>query len=162
MNSEPRFHTRTDDSKKTPLILKLLVILAIFSVMAGSLTGVMTYQNVGFSATFFVDWFKSFMSAWVLIPFGFMVMDWLAKRLARLMPELTEIELNLLTGMMMACIMEALMAFSTATNTIGLSDYGDFFAGWLNGFLAALPLGLTLVMIMTFTIKPKIDQLIKG
>ncbi|GAB6070910.1 hypothetical protein JCM30760_20070 [Thiomicrorhabdus hydrogeniphila] len=39
--------------KKTPIIYKVLAIFVLLGVIVGSLTGVMTYTNAGYNATFF-------------------------------------------------------------------------------------------------------------
>ncbi|MEL0640697.1 hypothetical protein V6260_08775 [Pseudoalteromonas aliena] len=54
------------------------------------------------------------------------------------------------------------MAFVTATNNIGYSNIHVFLAGWLEGLLAALPIGLTIMIIMSVTIKPKIEKFLKS
>lgn len=38
--------------KKTPLAYKILVVMAMMILMGGSLIGLMTYINIGFSETF--------------------------------------------------------------------------------------------------------------
>lgn len=40
---------------KTPLIHKIAVVLGMMTLMGGTLTGVMTYMNVGYSDSFFSD-----------------------------------------------------------------------------------------------------------
>ena len=69
---------------------------------------------------------------------------------------------NLIVGGLMALIMESLLAFSTAVNVNGFTNHSDLFTGWLEGFLAALPLGLTLMIITSMTIKPKIERFLKS
>ncbi|MGE6439852.1 hypothetical protein ACQKDA_14670, partial [Psychrobacter sp. NPDC078370] len=48
---------KNDGIKKTPLLYKVLLILALMTVIGGLLTGVMTYMNIGYSDTFLVDWY---------------------------------------------------------------------------------------------------------
>ena len=62
----------------------------------------------------------------------------------------------------MALIMESVMAFVTATNNIGYADMGVFVTGWAEGLLAALPIGLTIMLIMSVTVKPKIERFLKS
>ena len=54
------------------------------------------------------------------------------------------------------------MALSTAINNIGLSSQAALFSHWLDALLAALPLGLTLMVITSLTIKPKIERFLKS
>ena len=62
----------------------------------------------------------------------------------------------------MALIMESVMAFVTATNTIGYADMRLFLNGWTEGLLAALPIGLTIMLIMSVTVKPKLERFLKS
>ncbi|WP_262501097.1 DUF2798 domain-containing protein [Pseudoalteromonas fuliginea] len=62
----------------------------------------------------------------------------------------------------MALIMESVMAFVTATNDIGYADMRAFVTGWAEGLLAALPIGLTIMLIMSVTVKPKIERFLKS
>lgn len=80
----------------------------------------------------------------------------------KLVPIASKLKKDLLIGVCMAIIMESVMSFATALNNIGLSDLSQFSQGWLNGFLAALPIGLTMMLIMTMTLKPKIERFMKS
>ncbi|MDO6561797.1 DUF2798 domain-containing protein [Amphritea sp. 1_MG-2023] len=152
----------TDSISKTPLIYKALVVVSIMSVMGGSLTGVMTYMNVGYANTFYSDWLSSFLAALILMPVGFLLMGLITKLVALWLPNANAHARNLVTGGMMACIMESMMAFSTTANTLGFSNFADFLTGWSFSFLAALPLGLTLMMVISLTVKPKIELYLKS
>jgi len=57
--------------------------------------------------------------------------------------------------------MESIISLATALNNIGFAS-DLFFAGWLNGFLAALPLGLIIVITISMTVKPKIEAFLKS
>lgn len=148
--------------KKAPLIQKILIVAGMVSLMAGSLTGVMTYMNVGVTESFMTDWLSSFLSAAVVMPFGFIFMGIITALIEKQMPNTSERRRNLITGVIMAVVMESIMAFATAFNNIGFAQPSEFFSGWLNGFMAALPLGLTLVITISMTIKPKIERILKS
>jgi hypothetical protein len=45
-----------ETTKKTPVLLKVLVLVSMMSLIGGSLTAVMTYMNVGFGDTFIQQW----------------------------------------------------------------------------------------------------------
>ena len=63
------------EPQKTPLIQKVLVMLGMVSLMGGTITGTMTYLNLGFTETFFADWATNFFTALVtVIPMGFTLM----------------------------------------------------------------------------------------
>ncbi|SON51994.1 DUF2798 domain-containing protein [Vibrio tapetis] len=162
MNSELTIDIEKKQQTKVPLIYKILIVLGMMSVMAGSLTGVMTYMNLGYTDSFAADWLGSFVSAVCVMPFGFALMSLVTNQVNHLMPNTSEIRRNVITGLIMACLMESIMAFATATNNIGFSEPSAFLTGWLNGFLAALPLGMVLVITMSLTIKPKIERILKS
>ena len=149
-------------TKKTPLLYKVLLILTMMTVIGGLLTGVMTYMNVGYSDTFFHDWSRALLAAFAIMPIGFLLMGLITKTISQMLPNTQAYKRNLITGILMACIMESMLAFSTAAKTIGFADQAAFLNGWLEGFLVALPVGLTLMVIMSMTIKPKIEAFLKS
>ena len=150
------------DVKKTPLLYKILLILAMMTVIGGLLIGVMTYMNVGYSNTFFHDWSRALLAAFAIMPIGILLMGLLTKTINQMLPNTQAYKRNLITGVLMACIMESMLAFSTAAKTIGFADQATFLNGWLQGFLVALPVGLTLMIIISMTIKPKIEAFLKS
>ena len=62
----------------------------------------------------------------------------------------------------MAVIMESLLAFTTSANNIGFNDASAFIDGWKSAFVAALPVGLALMMLVSTTIKPKVEAFLKS
>lgn len=156
--SEPKSQT-----EKTPLIQKILVVLGMMTLMGGTLTGVMTYLNLGFTDTFFKDWISSFLTAAVtIIPLGFAIMAFLTKKAEKLLPNMSVKARDSLVGILMALIMESGMAFSTAFNNIGLKDKAVFFSAWLDALLGALPVALVMMAIISMTIKPKVEKFLKS
>lgn len=148
--------------KKTPLVYKVLIVLSMMSIIGGSLTGVMTYMNVGDADSFFMDWLNSFLSAFILMPIGLLLMGLITKLVEQQMPNANKFKRNFVAGAIMACIMESMLALSTTSHNIGFSNSSEFLAAWLNSFLAALPLGLALMTIMSITIKPKLELFLKS
>ena len=74
------------EPKKTPLIYKILVIMSVITLIGGTLTGIMTYVNVGVTEHFYADWFTSFISAvLVMAPIGFVMMTLMHKLVAKLL-----------------------------------------------------------------------------
>lgn len=150
-------------ANKTPVILKVLVVLAMMSLMGGTLTGVMTYFNLGFSESFFADWFTSFTTAALTVmPMGILLMVGLTKLAERLLSGASEHARNLLVGIVMAGIMESGMAFATAMNNIGFEDKELFISAWLNGLIGALPVALVLMITVNMTIKPRVEKFLKS
>ncbi|WP_186176576.1 DUF2798 domain-containing protein [Vibrio jasicida] len=146
---------------KTPLIHKIAVVLGMMTLMGGTLTGVMTYMNVGYSDSFFSDWLRSFLMAIVvLMPTGMMRL--MTKLVGKLFSRASEKQKNLVVGVFMALIMESVMAFITAANNIGFEDVSVFGTAWLKGLFAALPVAMVLMTITSMTIKPKIERFLKS
>ncbi|GGP88652.1 DUF2798 domain-containing protein [Shewanella ulleungensis] len=149
--------------KKTPLAYKILVVMAMMILMGGSLIGLMTYINIGFSETFFNDWLTSFLLAAVTVmPAGFILMAVLTQIVEKWLPDTSEKKRNIIVGLFMAFTMESAMALSTSINNMGFNSYSALFSHWLDALLAALPLGLTLMVITSLTIKPKIERFLKS
>ena len=74
------------EPKKTPLIYKILVMVSIITLIGGTLTGIMTYVNVGVTEHFYADWFTSFISAvLVMAPVGFVMMTLIHTLVAKLL-----------------------------------------------------------------------------
>ncbi|MCT8987960.1 DUF2798 domain-containing protein [Shewanella phaeophyticola] len=163
MHSQQVLPLANIDPKKTPVIHKILVVLAMMTIMGGSLIGLMTYINLGYSDTFFNDWLMSFLLAAVTVmPAGFIFMALFTYVAQRCLPNTSEKKRNIVVGVLMAITMESAMALSTAINNIGFSSHAALFNHWLEALLAALPLGLTLMIITSLTIKPKIERFLKS
>ncbi|MFA0438994.1 DUF2798 domain-containing protein [Vibrio sp. 10N.286.49.B1] len=148
---------------KTPLGYKVVVVIGMMMLMGGSLTGVMTYVNVGYSDAFVSDWLRSFLTVAVTVmPAGMFLMGVMTKLFEHLMPDSNEKKRNLAIGMSMAVVMESLMAFTTALNNIGFSDPSAFLSAWFNGLVAALPVALVLMTVISITVKPKLERFLKS
>ncbi|GGQ14771.1 hypothetical protein GCM10009411_14090 [Shewanella litoralis] len=155
MHAQPVMPLTQVDSTKTPIIYKVLVVFAMMTFMGGSLIGLMTYINTGYSETFFNDWLTSFLFAAVTVmPAGFILMTLLTQIVEKWLPDTSEKKRNIIIGLFMAVTMESAMALSTSINNIGFNSYSALFSHWLDALLAALPLGLTLMIITSLTIKP--------
>jgi hypothetical protein len=96
------------------------------------------------------------------MPIGVVMMTLVTKLVAKVLPNYGEKARNLVVGLIMAFIMESIMAFVTAANNIGFSDTSAFTSGWFNGFIAALPIGLTIMVVMSMTVKPKLERFMKS
>ncbi|WP_411990789.1 DUF2798 domain-containing protein [Agarivorans sp. DSG3-1] len=153
----------TADAKSNPLFYKILVVLAMMSVIAGTLTGVMTYIQVGYSDSFVVIWLEAFLTtAVILMPVGLVMMSLVSKLIAKLLPHIAESARNPIVGVIMAVIMESIMAFTTTAKNIGFANRSEFASAWLEVFLVALPVGLSLMLIISMTVKPKIEKFLKS
>ena len=147
----------------TPLINKILVVLAMMTLMGGTLIGLMTYINMGYSETFFNDWLTSFLlSSVTVMPAGFLLMALISNMIEKLLPNTNDKKRNIIIGLCMALLMESAMALSTTINNIGFANPPELFNAWFSALFAALPLGLTLMIIISLTIKPKIELYLKS
>ncbi|MEZ9451763.1 DUF2798 domain-containing protein [Vibrio splendidus] len=147
------------EQKGTPVLYKILVMMSLMLTIGGSLTAVMTYMNVGFGEAFIGNWLSSLaLVVVIMMPMGAVMMALVTKAVARVFTTYGEKVRNLIVGLIMAFI----MAFVTAVNNIGFSDTSAFTSGWFNGFIAALPVGLTIMVVMSMTVKPKLERFMKS
>ena len=145
--------------EKRPIYQKILVMLSIMTTVSGSLTLLMTYLNKGFSQTFFFDWGSSYLIAmFVMAPTGITAMFLFSRAIDSLIPNAADLIKKLITGLLMALVMESVMSATTTANNIGFSDSTVYFDAWLHGFLGSLPLGLVIAMSMTFLVKPRLEK----
>jgi len=76
---------------KRPIYQKILVILTMMSVIGGSLTGLMTFVNNGFTEFYFNQWGTSFLMALVvMMPSALLMMTLLTKLVHRFFPNLSK------------------------------------------------------------------------
>ncbi|WP_375749223.1 DUF2798 domain-containing protein [Vibrio sp. HN007] len=163
MNDSAVGHQKTAEQEKTPIIQKVLVMLGMVSLMGGTITGTMTYLNLGFTDTFFKDWATNFFTALVtVIPLGFTMMALLTKGAEKLLPNMATKARDALVGVIMALIMESGMAFTSAYNNVGVDNQSEFLAAWIDGVLGALPVALVLMTTVSITIKPKVEKFLKS
>ena len=144
---------------KRPLVQKILVVAAIMTTIGGTLTGIMTFANVGLSKTFIHDWLSSFVFALVVVmPSGFVLMMIINKLADTLFSAANKTQRNIIVGISMAFVMESIMSAVTAANNIGLTDISIFINAWFRGFIIALPLGLVISIVMAISLKPKLER----
>lgn len=147
------------DSTKRPLYQKILVIVGIVSLVGGALTGIMTYVSVGFTESFRSDWISSFViAALVMAPVGLLFMTLTSKLLKRVMPNGNKTLHQLITGFFMAFFMESVLAASTTANILGFADTSTFVTVWKQAFIAALPFGLFMALMMSLVLKPRLEK----
>ncbi|GEA50006.1 hypothetical protein VIN01S_08100 [Vibrio inusitatus NBRC 102082] len=163
MNTIAVMPTVTSEEKSTPLFLKVLAVIGIMILMGGSITGLMTYLNQGYSELFFAQWIRAFLTAAVTVmPLGFALMALLTKLAERYLPNSSEKVRNVLIGVIMAMVMESGMAFSTAINSVGVIDTSRLVNIWLETLISALPLALLLMAVVSITLKPKVERFLKN
>lgn len=149
--------------KKASIIVKILTVMGMMSLMGGTLTGFMTYINLGLSDTFFADWFSAFaLAAVTIMPIGFTLMVVLTKLTEKYLPHTSEKVRNVLIGLTMACLMESGIALSTVINNIGINDMPILLSTWAQTVLAAIPVALVMMITVSLTIKPKVEAILKS
>lgn len=146
-----------------PLVAKLAILLAVMSSVAGILTGLMTWANTGFSDAFLPNWGISFLKAlFVLLPFAFLLMGLFDRILMRLLPNQKQMARRIVLGLIMAVIMQSLMAAITAGTESAFGDFAVFKGLWLNAFVTAFPIGLTLALILTTSVRPWLMTMLRN
>ena len=138
-----------------PLFQKIIIVMAVMASVAGVLTGLMTWANTGFSEAFLPNWGISFLkAALVLLPLAFLLMGLFEKVLVRFMPTTSALKRNILLGVLMSVVMQSLMALITAGTEAGFGDMSVVKTLWKNAFITAYPVGLTLALLLTTTVRP--------
>ncbi|MDP5190212.1 DUF2798 domain-containing protein [Rheinheimera baltica] len=151
--------TTTTHQTKRPLYQKILVLFALMFTVAGTVTGIMTYVNVGFTERFYSYWLSSLIIALLtMVPLALISMTVISKLVQRVMPQANITYQRLVTGFLMAFVMEAAMAASTTVNIVGIDNSMQFSAAWQHAFIAALPFGLFMAVVMSFVLKPKLEK----
>ncbi|MGR5269194.1 DUF2798 domain-containing protein [Vibrio astriarenae] len=163
MNELTMLSPSSETPNKTPILYKVTLIAGMMTLIGGTLTGAMTYMNLGYSSTFFSEWGSAFITtALVMMPIGFALMTAMTTLANRYLAGVSENKRNLLVGITMAVIMESIMAFTTTVNNMGWVGNTDFTAQWGQSLLTALPIGLVLMMTISMTIKPKIEHFLRS
>lgn len=151
------------EEKRTPLFLKVLVMMGMMTLMGGSITGLMTYLNQGYSDVFLAQWTRAFLTAVVTVmPLGFASMALLTKLAERFFANSSEKARNVSIGLVMAMVMESGMAFSTAVNSVGFADISMLMSTWFVTLITALPLALLFMAVVSVTLKPKVERFLKS
>lgn len=137
---------------------KILIIFSIVAVIGGTLTFVMTWNNIGFGDGFLYAWLSSFALCVVCIaPIGGVIAMLINKILRALLPDISAVQMNVIFGLCMAVIMESIMAVVTTMNINDFSDWHHFFYMWMASLLTALPIGIFFSIILSLVIKPKLE-----
>ncbi|WP_394213313.1 DUF2798 domain-containing protein [Psychrobacter piscatorii] len=137
---------------------KILVIFSIVAVIGGTLTFVMTWNNLGFGDGFLRAWLSSFALCVICIaPIGGVIALLINKILRAVLPDISTVQMNVIFGLCMAVIMESIMAVVTTINLNDFSDWHHFLSMWIASLLTALPIGIFFSIILSLIIKPKLE-----
>lgn len=144
------------------LVKKSVLVLSVMAVVAGILTGLMTWANVGFSDAFVATWLKSFVTAMVvMMPVAGLLMVVFSKLVERFLPTLSTLRKSVLVGLSMSVVMQSIMAVITGYNAVGMGDMSVFRAAWGHAFITAFPVGLALALTLTTVVKPRLEAALK-
>lgn len=147
------------NAESRPIYQKVAIITLIMTTICGSLTGIMSFANRDISESFLFQWASAFIFAGlVALPIGILVMNLVSKLIQKLLSGASELAQKLLTGTIMAVVMESAMAATTTINHLGFSNANQFTTHWSQNFIAALPFGLVIAIFMTLVIKPKLQN----
>ena len=86
----------------------------------------------------------------------------LHKLVSNVFARFSELKRNIIFALLMALFMESIMAVVTVSNNIGFIDIDQFASAWLNAFLLALPIGMCFSILVSTTIKPRLEQYFKS
>lgn len=137
----------------------LPVMILVILTMVGSITAIMTWVNLAPSQRFLDVWVDSFTFAvLVMLPIGGGAFITINKLINQFCSACSSLQKNLLQGVLMAVIMESVMAVITVLNSHGYGSFTQFSSFLFNALLYALPIGLTLSCFMTLVIKPKFEK----
>lgn len=114
-------------------------------------------EEYRFTDGFIGAWLSSFaLCVLCIAPIGG-VIAFIINRLVNLIfPSLSSVKKNIAFGLVMAVMMESIMAVVTTINLHGFMLIKEFVDFWLATFVSALPAGLAISVLMSLVIKPKL------
>ncbi|MBU2872177.1 DUF2798 domain-containing protein [Colwellia sp. E2M01] len=137
----------------------ILVVLPIILTLIGTITGIMTYVNLTPAQDFISAWLKSFAFAFVvMLPLGVLILTAMSKLIDKFFGSLTSLQKRLLQGVLMAIVMESILAVVTTTVNHGYESHLQFINLVSTSFIYALPVGLAFSCLMTLILQPKLQQ----
>ncbi|XQW84023.1 DUF2798 domain-containing protein [Thalassotalea piscium] len=129
--------------------------------LIGTITGIMTFVNLSPEQNFTNAWLTSFAFAFmVMLPAGGLLFAVINKLINHFFSHLAHIQKKLLQGVLMAVVMEGIMATITTAMNHDFIALTHFFTLFINSFLYALPVGLTFACLMTLVLQPKLERLL--
>ena len=130
-------------------------------IIGGTLTGFMTYLNIGFQEDFIAQWFHSFIiSIFFMMPIAFTASYIVNHFIVKLLDHKSKFYKNIAFALVMATTMELVLSFIVTMKTMGTSP--DFVILWITNFSKSFPLGFFISLNMSFFIKPRIEKILKS
>lgn len=144
-----------------PKIKNLLIMLLVMFTLVGTITAIMTSANLTLSQSFVNAWMSSFAFAFlVLLPLGGGIFATLNKLINSLLSTWSSFQKNILHAVLMALVMESIMALVTMLNNHTYESFAQYSSLFFNSLLYALPVGLTFSCLMVLVIKPKLEKVL--
>ena len=138
---------------------KLLVPLTIMLSLIGTITAVMTYANLSATQLFIETWLTAFVFAFVvMLPIGMVLMSAMNKVVNRFFSHLSVVAQRLIQGIMIAVIMESILALVTTAVNHDYQNLWHFVNLASTSFIYAIPIGLSFACLMTFVLQPKLQR----
>lgn len=138
-------------------VQKVSIIASLVIAMGGTLTFLMTWRNVGFADQFMGLWLSSFaLCVLCIAPIGGIISYLVHRFVNAVLPALSSMQQNIVFGLIMAIIMESIMAAVTTVNLHGFLERGAFLNSWTATLMSALPAGIVFSILMSIVIKPKL------
>ncbi|XPF93228.1 DUF2798 domain-containing protein [Colwellia sp. RE-S-Sl-9] len=135
------------------------IMLSFMLLMVGTITAIMTLINLQPSQSFLNTWVDTFTFAFlVMLPVGGAIFITISKCINQFFSTWSSLQKNLLQGILMAVIMESLMAVVSILNSHSYESITEFSGYFLNTLLYALPVGLALSCFMSLVVKPKLEK----
>ncbi len=139
------------------MLQKIAIIACLVMVMGGTLTFVMTWRNLGFGEGFMMAWLSSFaLCVLCIAPIGGVISYLVHHLVDGALPNISKLKQDLVFGLIMALIMESIMAIVTTLNVHGLLALEAFIKQWSTTLLTALPMGIVFSIVMSLVIKRRL------
>ncbi|MEP1445202.1 MAG: DUF2798 domain-containing protein [Paraglaciecola sp.] len=137
---------------------KALVLLPIMLSLIGTITGIMSYVNLAPEQHFLQAWLNAFVFAFlVMLPSGALIFAAIHKLVNSLFVRMPSLYKKLLQGILMAVVMESILAIVTTAINHDFGSISHFTTTVITSFLYALPIGLGFACLMTFVLHPKLE-----
>ncbi len=145
-----------DIAQRARRLAALAARAAVWLLIGASLSGLMTWLNLGWVDGFFWRWLTGFVSALTLLALGFVLIGRYDKLVQRHLQHAPRLLRTLVLAALMALTMECFMSLVVTWRNLGWG--GGFAAAWLSTFWRSLPAGLAIGLLMGFVVRPWLQR----
>lgn len=147
-------------SKVPNVLKKIAIVLAVFTLIGGPLSGVATWANVGLNDSFLSNWWWSFVkSLVVMLPAAWLIMFVVDGFSERYLSAWKGLKRKLISGIIFGFMMQGVVTAVTTASNVGFNPLSDYLSAWAVGFATALPIGVTISIVMTIWIRPRLERI---